>query len=153
MTVERIDRCDECNAAALRAFPNRLTTLAVILPSANPRVGAKERRRVTELSSQRRGTTLAAAQVIDGTGFWASTVRAVLTGMNMLSSTQQKVFEADADAVAWLARVGYVAASPVDALAVLREARRIYAEVRRSPARRASGGEGKARSSALKAAL
>jgi hypothetical protein len=127
VTVGRIDRCGDCNRAVLRNHADRLVTVAVILQTANPRVGSAERERVNRLADEQRSFTLASVQIVDGTGFWASTVRAVLTGLNLMSKAQQRVFDADVPAARWLVDAKHVDVPAPTLVGALAEARRLYA--------------------------
>jgi hypothetical protein len=127
VSASRLDRCGELNDLVLSTHPDRLVTVAVALPSASPRLGSVERAKIGELSRRQRGKTLAAVQIVDGTGFWASAVRAMLVGLNMMSETSQRVFADDARAAEWVARSGFVDASSRDVLDALADARRAYA--------------------------
>jgi hypothetical protein len=126
VTVPRIDRCGECNLMVLQTHPQRLVTVAIILSTAKPRVGSAERKRVASLADEQRGTTLAAVQIVDGNGFWAAAVRAVLTGLNFVGKTQHHVFDADAPAAHWLVGAKVVDAAAAEVHAAMAQARRMY---------------------------
>jgi len=125
-TVARLDKCGDCHRRVLRRYPNKLVTFAVIMPSVPPMLGEAERKRIRQLSDEQRHQTIAAVQVVEGTGFWASAVRAVLTGLSMFSVTKNKVFDAVPEAAFWLASAGVVEAKQQEVAAALMEARRSF---------------------------
>jgi hypothetical protein len=78
------------------------------------------RARVAQTAREREGKTLAFAYVVVGDGFLGSMIRAVITGITVLSRPKhpEKVFSEPQAAIAWL--VGHLPAGSVDPAQVLR---------------------------------
>ncbi len=125
-TVARLDQCSDCHRRVLLRHPGKLVTFAIIMPGVPPRLGDGERKRIRQMSEEQRSSTVAAVQVVEGSGFWASAVRAVLTGLGMFSVTRNKVFDGVADAVAWVMATTFVDAPAKEFLAAVYDARQRF---------------------------
>jgi hypothetical protein len=68
-----------------------------------PKLGVRERERVAEVMRECAPYTLAAANIIEGTGFWMSTARAILAALNLRNPFPTKTFDSVEPAVSWLA--------------------------------------------------
>jgi hypothetical protein len=131
-TVVRLDRCADCHRRVLRAYPNKLVTFAVIMPGVPPRLGDAERKRIKAMSDEQESATVAAVQVVEGSGFWASAVRAVLIGLGMFTVTRNKVFQTIPDAVHWVMATGMVEGTALELRNAIEEGRRALGDASRA---------------------
>ena len=96
-----------------------------------PKVGDEERKLIKELQHALSNTDLSSAQVIEGTGFVASTTRAILAGINMFSRSHTKVFDSVGAAALWLSPRTNVSAP--DLVLAVEQARADWASVTGRP--------------------
>jgi hypothetical protein len=81
-------------------------TFTLILPQPGtrrlPKVDPAARELVRRYEKGATKKSVATAQVIGGDGLWAATVRAILTGMNLLNPSEIKVFADVPSGASWL---------------------------------------------------
>lgn len=112
----------------LRRAPEGFPSLTWILPQAGFSMDADAREAAAEVTRAFDRSLLAQATVIEGTGFQAAAVRAVVTGLDVMSRTTgpKKTFATLEPAVAWcLARrpESVRATSPAEVIAAIAAAR------------------------------
>jgi len=89
-----------------RSFKEKYTSLHIIktgaaLPTADGRAA------LVELLKERTGKLACITVVLLGSGFWASAVQSMITGLHMVApsgSTKLRIYDTIEDAVAWLAK-------------------------------------------------
>jgi hypothetical protein len=112
-----------------KQFPGGFPTLTWILPSAGFSLDSASKEAATKITSEFAASILSRATLIEGSGFQAAAVRAIVTGIDLLSRTTSpgKVFADLVSALEWskgILRAG-------DALPTARLARALHDEVGR----------------------
>ncbi len=108
-TVARIIKSQENTRAVVEANPNGVVSFSLIpqLGSKIPKLGADERKIINEIVKEFASRTLATVNVVEGSGFWVSTARAILAGIAMLSRSPTKTVDSNLEGATWLAATGH----------------------------------------------
>ncbi len=99
-------------ARMARAYPAGFPTLTWVLPSAGFSLDAASREAASQVTAEYAKSILSRATLIEGTGFQAAAVRAIVTGIDFVSRTTSpgKVFADLESSLAW--SEGYLPSSP-----------------------------------------
>jgi hypothetical protein len=89
--------------AMARRYPKGFPTLTWVLPQAGYRMESSARDEASSVTKSFSSSILAQATLIEGSGFQAATVRAIVSGLDLMtrSSCPKKTFSEVAPAVAW----------------------------------------------------
>jgi hypothetical protein len=108
-TVQRIKESAESQRIVLKEHGSLISfSLIPQLSSRMPKLGADERAAIKDIVNEFGAHSKASANVVEGTGFWMSAARAILTGVALLGRSPSKTFGAVAPAAEWLCETGYV---------------------------------------------
>ena len=105
LSVEPLNRTIEANRLIHEHFPKGVVPFSII--EENTAMPAADVRRAAAMSwKTTRANVRAVATVVEGSGFWVSAARAVITGITMVDrgSAPQRAFSTTEDAVHWLDR-------------------------------------------------
>ncbi len=113
-------RVAEVQAMWMRRHDGKLGAVTFLEPAAGHTLSAEARDEAARMQRAAQGRVIAIATVVAETGFRASIVRSVLTGLARLSAqgTKESVFAAPADAADWLAQAMAEQGTRVDARAL-----------------------------------
>jgi hypothetical protein len=102
-TIDSLSAVRQCEESLAREAPDGLVVLTVMTGTAFA-IGTREREEAQRLAQRFDKTTQAAAYVIEGSGFRAAAMRAVLAGLQLLARTSHpvRVFSDVPTAVEWL---------------------------------------------------
>src|SRR5262249_12978896 len=89
-TLDSLSALRQCEEALAREAPDGLVVLTVMMGEAFS-IGTREREEAQRLAQRFDKTTQAAAYVIEGSGFRAAAMRAVLAGLQLLARTSHPV--------------------------------------------------------------
>jgi hypothetical protein len=106
-TLERLARVREVEQALVDRSPSGIIVLTVLIDSPSA-IRAGEPEAASKLAKHFAATTRAHAYSIEGTGFRAAALRAVIAGVNIITRTGHptKVFDETSAAIRWLAPYG-----------------------------------------------
>jgi hypothetical protein len=115
----------------LQRHPDGFPTLTWVLPSAGFSMDADARNAATDVTKEYDDSILAMATLIEGTGFQAAAVRAIVSGMDLVARAKapKKTFAEVAPTVDWCVTLRPVrdrdAGASKEITAVLAEVRRV----------------------------
>lgn len=119
-------------ATMAKRRPQGFATLTWVLPQAGYRMDDATRKAASDVTRAFAKSILAEATLIEGTGFQAAAVRAIISGLDAMSRTggEKKVFSDLAAAVAWCADRG---SGPRPSPTAVADATRVLAAARPGP--------------------
>lgn len=104
-TIEALEHTRASAERMVKRFPDGYLAISLIMTTRLPRLGEYERQRAIELIKIVKSSIKLNAQVVEGGGFAASGVRAILAGVNMFQPGA-KVFDDVPTAASWLVTRG-----------------------------------------------
>jgi hypothetical protein len=106
-TAERMRMAGPTLTAMKAAYPSGFATITYILPSAGVMMDAAAREAAAETTRAHADVIRIIANVVEGTGFTAATVRAVLSGLHLLTrlQTPERTFASGEQAFEWIVRL------------------------------------------------
>lgn len=105
LSVEPLQKTVQASFAIAEHFPGGVVPFSII--EENTAMPTSEvRGQANECWKQTRSNVRAVATVVEGSGFWVSAARAVITGITMVErgTAPQKAFSTTEDAIGWLER-------------------------------------------------
>lgn len=118
----------EASTSALQSLAKKhggpMVSFSVLGSDGMPRLGEEERKRAIELVQKTAPSMRIGVQVIEGTGFVASLLRSVVSGVNMFNRSPTKVFANVEDAVRFLVSGRYVECTEAELTAIVESTRK-----------------------------
>jgi len=123
-TLAGVQKVRQAYERSWRLNPNGLCTMMIVEPRA-PMPGAEVRKALAEALAVGSGRTLMSAVIHEGSGFHASAVRSVVTGLAMLTRLPfpHQVFATVRDAANWMAKNPACGTDAVSILRVVQDTR------------------------------
>jgi hypothetical protein len=103
VTVADIEQAEASTKRMLSRHPGGIVSFSLISTSALPRLGDRERQRIDVINKSLQGRLRANVQVVEGRGFGASAVRAILAGINLFNPNRGRIFDDVGAACTWIA--------------------------------------------------
>jgi hypothetical protein len=101
-TVADIEAASSLLTRVAERAGSQVVSVAFLSSEGLPKLGDAERKRAADLAKQTSHHIKIAAQIIEGSGFIASMLRSVVSGVNMLSKNPTKVFASNVEAARFL---------------------------------------------------